>query len=150
MYDVIVIGSGPAGMSAGRHAQECKLKALVISKTPAPNGVVLEFVQDEVISLDKNIVSFAVETKTGRQYYSRSVIIATGCDGPEGNSYFERITLKDALGKIFVDANMQTNIPGIFAAGDITVTLAKGTASAVLEGGRAALTVDKILKKVYS
>jgi thioredoxin reductase len=172
MYDVIIIGAGPAGVSAGLHASARKLKTLVITKElAAPKDedefmlmdfpkLLLEFKKQlssqkeylelidgqEVISLEKNIVSFSVETKEGKQYYSKSIVIATGHTSEDGNSGFETITLKDITGKIFVDADMQTNIPGIFAAGDITVTLAKGLASSMLEGARAALALDKILK----
>jgi len=155
MFDVIIIGAGSAGLSAAWHAKQNKLKSLVISK-----GVFLgeglygidfskiagDVEKGEVVSLDKNIVSFSVETKSGEQYYAKAVIIASGCLNLEGNSAFDRVTLKDSFGKIFVDANLQSNVPGIFAAGDVAVTLAKGQASAILEGGKAALSLDKILK----
>jgi thioredoxin reductase (NADPH) len=159
MYDIIIIGAGPAGLSAGWHAQKNRLKVLVIAKDvwlPQTadevlvmdfSAIIAEVKKAEVINLDKNIVSFSLETKDGKQYFARSVIIASGAAGDEGNTGFDRLTLKDAYNKIVVDANMQSNVPGLLAAGDVAVTLAKGLASAILEGGKAALTLDKILKK---
>jgi thioredoxin reductase len=159
MYDIIIIGAGPAGLSAGWHAKQNHLKTLVLAKavwSPKPNdgflsadfsSIARDVEQAEVINLEKNIVSFSVDTKAGKQYFARAVIIASGCTASEGNTAFDRLTLKDAYNQIVVDANLQSNIPGIFAAGDVAVTLAKGLASAILEGGKAVLTLDKILKK---
>ena len=41
LYDVIIIGAGPAGLSASIYAMRAELKALVIEKTPLPGGQVL-------------------------------------------------------------------------------------------------------------
>ena len=164
MYDVIIIGGGPAGLSAGMYAASQKLKTLVITKTMADcepagdfqadlrvNKKFLELHADkEVTVLEKNITSFSVETRQGQQFYAQAVVIASGCEQGRGNTVFERLTLKDASDKIFVDANLQTNVPGIFAAGDVAVTLAKGIPSAIIEGVKVALTLDKILRNRYN
>ncbi len=156
MYDVIIIGAGPAGLSAAWHAKQKMLLTLILAKDVFLghtvygmdfSEIIPEVEKCDVIALEKNIVSFSVEVKAGQQYFGRSVIIATGCTETEGNTVFDRLTLKDAYNKIMVDANMQSNIPGLYAAGDVSVTLAKGIASAILEGGKAVLTLDKILKK---
>lgn len=41
MYDVIIIGSGPAGLTAAIYGQRAKLKVLVIEKQPMSGGQVL-------------------------------------------------------------------------------------------------------------
>lgn len=41
LYDVIIIGSGPAGLSAAIYAQRAKLKALVLEKAPMSGGQIL-------------------------------------------------------------------------------------------------------------
>ena len=41
MYDVIIIGSGPAGLSAAIYGQRAKLRTLVIEKQPLSGGQIL-------------------------------------------------------------------------------------------------------------
>lgn len=41
LYDVIIIGSGPAGLSAAIYAQRAKLATLVIEKSPMSGGQIL-------------------------------------------------------------------------------------------------------------
>lgn len=41
LYDVIIIGSGPAGLSAAIYAQRARLKALVLEKAPMSGGQIL-------------------------------------------------------------------------------------------------------------
>ena len=106
MYDVIVIGSGPAGISAAIYAKRRKLSVLVLSKGngalsktdkienyygfPEPisgeklykNGICqaknlgIEIIEDEVVSL-QFIENFEIET-VNSHYQSKAVILATG------------------------------------------------------------------------
>ena len=106
MYDVIVIGSGPAGISAAIYAKRRKLSVLVLSKGngalsktdkienyygfPEPisgeklykNGIHqaknlgIEIIEDEVVSL-QFIENFEIET-VNSHYQSKAVILATG------------------------------------------------------------------------
>ena len=41
MYDVIIIGSGPAGLSAAIYAKRAALDTLVIEKSPLSGGQIL-------------------------------------------------------------------------------------------------------------
>lgn len=106
MYDVIIIGSGPAGISTSLYTQRANLKTLVISKSIgvlekvkqienyygfenpisgkelAENGINqakrlgVEFVKDEVVKIEKQ-TNFIVET-INRTYESKVVVMATG------------------------------------------------------------------------
>lgn len=106
VYDVIIIGSGPAGISASLYSKRRKLSVLVISKGTGAlgkaemvdnyygfeeaitgkklyeNGVKqakrigVEIVEDEVVSLNF-MQNFEVET-VNSQYEAKSVILATG------------------------------------------------------------------------
>jgi len=173
MYDVIVIGSGPAGMAAAIYAASSKLKALVVSRDiptypnlSAMSSWTFENLKQEfesvqksknlelqlnkkIVALEKNIVSFSVELTSGAVFYSKTVIIACGHDrhSLEGNADFETLTSKDATGKIKVAADMGTNVPGLFAAGGITVTGVADIFSSAGEGARAALSVVAFLNK---
>ncbi|MCX6737826.1 MAG: FAD-dependent oxidoreductase, partial [Candidatus Parcubacteria bacterium] len=110
LYDLIIIGGGPAGVTAGIYAIRKKLKTLIISKDfqgqikwavsienypglPNIKGTDLakkledhlkeygaEIVNDEVIKIEKENQIFELITKNGDRFISLSVIIATGAD----------------------------------------------------------------------
>lgn len=106
IYDVLVVGSGPAGISASLYAKRRKLSVLVISKGNGalgktekienyygfPNGISgeelynngmkqaqnlgVEFVEDEVVNI-QYFENFEVDT-INSHYQTKSVILATG------------------------------------------------------------------------
>lgn len=106
LYDVIIIGSGPAGISASLYAKRRKLSVLIISKGDGalgktekidnyygfPKGISgqelyknginqaeilgVDIVQDEVVSLSY-MENFEIET-VNSHYETKSVILATG------------------------------------------------------------------------
>ena len=111
MYDVLIIGGGPAGLSAAIYANRYKLKNIVITKErygllalthlvenwpgeKAISGTDLmkklethaislgtEIVDDEVKGIVKNENgTFKVVTRSGKEYESKTVIIAIGME----------------------------------------------------------------------
>ena len=42
MYDVIILGSGPAGLSAAIYAQRARFHTLVIEEKPMSGGQILD------------------------------------------------------------------------------------------------------------
>ena len=106
LYDVIIVGSGPAGISASLYARRRKLSVLIISKGDGAlektekidnyygfsdgisgkelyqNGIKqakklgVELIEDEVVALNY-LENFEVET-VNSQYTAKSVILATG------------------------------------------------------------------------
>ena len=42
MYDVIILGSGPAGLSAAIYAQRARLSTLIIEEKPLSGGQILD------------------------------------------------------------------------------------------------------------
>ena len=111
MYDCIIIGAGPAGMTAAIYAARKKLKTLVLTKDVGGQMIWssdvenysgfsmisgadltikfkehlksitenLELIEGvEIVNLQKNVTSFELEDKTGKSYYAKSVIIASG------------------------------------------------------------------------
>lgn len=106
MYDVIVVGSGPAGITASIYAKRRNLSVLIISKNNSavqktdkienyygfPNGITgkelyengikqahnlgIELVEDEIVSIEF-LKTFKVETVNSK-YEAKSVILATG------------------------------------------------------------------------
>jgi thioredoxin reductase len=166
MYDVIVIGAGPAGMAAGIYAAANNLKTLVITKELSvheegsfdilgnnflseqfqknlkDNQKLLELKnKTEVINIEKNVVSFSVEIKSGEIIYCRSLVLASG----KSDLIFDLLTYKAGTGRIKVDARMKTNVPGIFAIGDVNDSGSKNLLAAAGEGAKAALAAGEYL-----
>ena len=58
MYDIIIIGSGPAGLSAAVYAGRAQLKAVVADRLPTVNRliIILDFTVKAVLNLEKNFV----------------------------------------------------------------------------------------------
>lgn len=122
MYDVIIIGGGPAGLAAAIYATRYEMKPLVLYKEAggtlanAPHvdnypglpgltgfevmkkieehakGFEVEMKNEEVTSIEKG---FKVKTKQGNEYEGKTVIIATGTERRKLNVPGE----KEFLGK---------------------------------------------------
>jgi thioredoxin reductase (NADPH) len=52
----------------------------------------------------------------------------------------------DAMGYLLTDSNMETSIPGLFAAGDVRSQLTRQVTTAVGDATTAAIAVEKYLK----
>lgn len=55
----------------------------------------------------------------------------------------------DERGYIPVTANMETNVPGVFAAGDVTVKLLRQVVTAVGDGATAAVAAEKYIEESF-
>lgn len=163
MYDCIIIGAGPAGMTAGIVAARKKYKVLVVAKQIgnsleeedylgiSHSGLTKHFKQhlhsfkdslelregEEVVSLEKNFTSFQVEIKNGEQFFSRSIIIATG----------QILELQSFPGESDFYGN------GILACGDCDAPRYKNKNVVVVGGKEGAMEtiyiLSKFAKKVY-
>lgn len=60
---------------------------------------------------------------------------------------FDGLTKKDAKGAIMVDANLQSSVPGIFAAGDVNDAWGDQIIIAAGEGAKAAMSASDYLTK---
>jgi alkyl hydroperoxide reductase subunit F len=60
---------------------------------------------------------------------------------------FDHLTAKNEHGEIKVDGNLQTSVPGIFAAGDINDAWGEQIIIAAGEGAKAAMAVSNYLTK---
>lgn len=110
MYDLIIIGGGPAGISAGIYAARKKIKTLILTKDfigqvgktsevdnypgfPGISGIDLikkfekhlrkfeiEISLGEVIKVNRNGENFLIKVKGGKEFLAKTIIIATGRD----------------------------------------------------------------------
>ena len=79
-----------------------------------------------------------VETRSGRRFSAGKLLVAAGRTSNVEGLALERIGLApDARGRIAVDANFQTSVPGVYAAGDVIGFPA--LASTGMEQGRLAV-----------
>jgi glutamate synthase (NADPH/NADH) small chain len=106
------------------------------------------FIGDETIEAVETVEidsSFRELPGTSRVWPAQLVLLAMGFLGPEKEGLISQIGLTlNARGLVAVDANKMTNIPGIFAAGDIE----RGQSLvvwAIADGRRAAAGVNKYL-----
>ncbi len=171
MYDTIIIGAGPAGMTSAIYMARKKFKTLVLAKSVGGQMVwssdvenytgfsmvtgadlTLKFeahmeslkedlelkLDTEVISIEKNITSFAVTDKRGEIYYAKSIIIAAGKDPRHLGIPGE----KELYGK------------GVAVCATCDAPLYKGKTVAVVGGGNSAMDaivgLAKVAKQVYA
>ena len=100
---------------------------------------------DEIVG-EEGMVKRVVGTKDNErvEFETDGVFVFIGLD-PNGE--FVRGTIElDEVGLIKTDENLQTNIPGVFAAGDIRSGATMQIASAAGEGATAALKIREYLE----
>ncbi|UOF90328.1 FAD-dependent oxidoreductase [Fodinisporobacter ferrooxydans] len=149
MYDIAIIGAGPAGLSAGLFAAKAGKKTLVIDHDKSVTkrawienhfGVLeisgpdllevgkkqatkfgAELIEDAVLNLAKTTTGFKVETEK-QIYEAKHVVLATGFL----TDLAEKIGIKTKPGTeprvktiIDVDVNGKSSVDGIWAAGTV-------------------------------
>jgi NADH-dependent peroxiredoxin subunit F len=149
--DVAVIGGGNAGLDATLQLIKIAKRIHLIETKPklAADRIVIEKAKES------GKVSFYTDTKVKRIYGEqlvKGVEIVTGDkakDIPVGGIFVEIGSIpasefvmgveKNKDGEITVNCSCETNIPGIFAAGDVTNVFAKQIIVACGEGAKAAI-----------
>lgn len=159
--DVAVVGGGNSAMDA-------LLSLSKVARRIYSVNLNSELVGDEVLKtkiLNLPNISFYNSTKTlevlGEQFVTglkvqrknnpEEVLAVNGIFveiGYTPSNSFDTLTEKNQKGEIKVDQNLQTNIPGIFAAGDINDAWGEQIVIAAGEGSKAALAVADYLNKL--
>ena len=109
-------------------------------------GIIRDTVVDRIEGRDGLMTHAAIRNvKTGetRGLPSTGIFIFVGFTPNTGviDGHVEH----DAAGYLLTDANMQTSIPGLFAAGDVRVQLTRQVTTAVGDATTAAIAVEKYL-----
>ncbi len=73
------------------------------------------------------------------------VLVHIGLDANTG--YLEGVVPLDAKGQIIVNANMETEVPYVFAAGDIRSGSPRQVVTAVGDGAIAAVTAQRLMQE---
>lgn len=102
---------------------------------------------NEIVAKDNKIVK-VIGTKDGvaTDFMTDGVFVFVGLLPNTG--FLNGAVELDEVGLVKTDAELQTNIPGVFAAGDVRSGATMQIASAVGEGATAALTMRKYLEEL--
>ncbi len=155
--DVAVIGGGNSALDAALQLIKIARKIYIINNSAELNGDAIlqqKVTQSAIVTALNSAQVLAV---VGEKIVSGIKIKRQGYDqqlsvqgifveiGLIPNSDFVLGVEKNELGEIKVNSRNETNIPGIFAAGDVTDVLEKQIIIAAGEGSKATLSVFKYL-----
>ena len=155
--DVAVIGGGNSALDAALQLVRIARRVWVVNIAPALGGdqimkekllenrsvTVLNNSQVTAVLGDKFVNGIRVKTPDKEQTLAVGGVFVE--IGLVPNSRFVKDVDKNRAGEIKVDCRNQTNVPGIFAAGDVTDVVEKQIIIAAGEGAKAALSAFRYL-----
>jgi len=156
---VAVIGGGNSAMDAALQLTKIAKHIYIINITEklagdqimfekikqAQNVTILNNHQIMAITGDKFVRAIKIKNKDGQKELAvEGVFVEIGLIP---NSVFAKNVEKNTKNEINIDLTNQTNIPGVFAAGDVTNVLEKQIIIAAGEGSKAALSAYRYLAK---
>ena len=158
---VVVVGSGEIAMDAMyllskfakkiysvNEATELSGNSILKQKVESKSNI--SFINQAVVTgvTGKHSVEFVrVQRSTGRLEVidTHAVFVETSY---ASSSVFDRLTNKTNKGKIKVNGNLETSIPGIFSAGDCNDSESEGVMLAAGEGVKAGLSATRYLNRL--
>lgn len=157
--DVAVIGGGNSALDAALQLIKIAKKVYIINNTASlggdqvmkekvessPIAAVLNDSKISAITGDKMVGGITVEHNGKKENIPVEGIFVE--IGLVPNSSFTRDIEKNVHGEIQVNGRNETNIPGIFAAGDVTNVPEKQIIIAAGEGAKAALSAFKYINQ---
>lgn len=157
--DVAIIGGGNSALDAALQMVKIASRVYIINITQSLGGdaIMLEkVIGDKKVTVmnssqvaavlgDKMVTAIKVKARTKEETLSvQGVFVEIGLIP---NSGFAKDVEKNEAGEIKVNSRNETNIPGIFSAGDVTDVSEKQIVIAAGEGSKAALGVFNYLSK---
>jgi alkyl hydroperoxide reductase subunit F len=155
--DVVVIGGGNSALDATLQLIHIAKHVYIVNITPRLGGDAIMREKVEASNLvtiynnsqitailgDKMVNAVKIrKPDKEEEIFVQGVFVEIGLIP---NSEFARDVEKNQLGEIKVNSYNETNIPGIFAAGDVTDVLEKQIIIAAGEGSKACLTAFRYL-----
>jgi len=158
---VAVIGDANSALDAVLHLESFAKKIYLVFKGPSLYGdeVLREKVNDidkvEVVNNSEITEIAGDETVTGikiRQDGNQKIIKVDGVFIEIGfvpnTGFLNGLVELNEIGEIVIDAKNMTDVPGIFAAGDVTNVSGKQLVIAAGEGAKALLSVSNYLQRM--
>jgi len=156
--NVVVVGGGNSALDATLQLMKIAKHVYLVNIMPSPcgdpimrskvqeNSAVTIFNSTQVSAVlgNRMVSGIKIKNKEGKEdtLAVEGVFVEIGL---VPNSEFAKIAAKNELGEIKVNTKNETNIPGIFAAGDVTDVPEKQIVIAAGEGSKAALSAFKYL-----
>ena len=160
--EVAVVGSGDGGLSQSLHLLQFADKIVVIEKFPqatASQVLVNRALSDPRISFHLSTVVEAMEkVDGGLRLHLRNLADGEGSTVSVGGVFVaiglvpntgylkDAVRLDEKEGWVIVDSEMRTNLPGVFAAGDIREKSPRQAVSAAADGVTAAISAFRFIK----
>lgn len=158
--DVAVIGGGNSALDAAIQMMNIANKVYLINITDdftgdsvmqekiknSPKVRILRNARVESITGEKFVKGINIDTRGRKEYLEvKGVFIEIGL---MPNSWFAKGLDKNERGEIKVNCANETNVPGIFAAGDVTSVPEKQIVIAAGDGAKAALGAFRYLARL--
>ena len=158
--DVAIIGGGNSALDAALQLMKIARHTYIINITSGLGGdavmrekvensgaaTVLNNTQVTAISGDKMVSAIRIKKQATEESLAvQGVFVEIGLIP---NSEFAPEVEKNEIGEIIVNSRNETNIPGIFAAGDVTDVPEKQIIIAAGEGSKAALEAFRYLSRM--
>lgn len=160
--DVAVIGGGNSALDATLQSTKIANKIYLININPKLGGD--EVVKEKIEAAENVTILNSTETlKVKGDVFVQQLKIKDIISGSENNLDVQGVFIeigsipsvnfvpssikRNEIGEIIVDARNRTNIPGIFACGDVTEVLEKQIIIAAGEGSKAALGAYEYLAR---
>jgi thioredoxin-disulfide reductase len=163
MYDLIIIGAGPAAMSAAIYASRREMKTLVIGKEIGGQMIWASEIEnypgfkniasfDLIMNLKEQVEALGVEIKMAdiKEIKKENDVFFVS----DGAQSFQAKTVILALGllprKLGIPKELELNGKGISYCANCDGPFYKGKVAAVAGGGNAALDAAEVLSKIAS
>ncbi len=159
--NVVVVGGGNAALHEAMHLSKFANKVIIIHRRDTFRAT--KIVQSKVLSVpnisvlwNTIIESIEGDTKVKHLFLSDTnnpnqtkldidgVFVAVGIR--PNTRYLEELVEVDKHGSIIVDERMETNVKGIFAAGDVRVNSTRQVVTAAGDGAQAAVRAREFLE----
>lgn len=158
--DVVVVGGGNSAFTAVIDLMKIANKiyivnimdnwqadSIMLEKTKGANNII-ELLSHKVTAIygEKFVTGVSIEsakTKEKKDINANGVFIEIGL--LPNSDFAKELIMLNAQGEIIVDCSCQTNVNGVFAAGDVTTVPEKQISVAIGEGSKAALGAYKYL-----
>jgi alkyl hydroperoxide reductase subunit F len=160
--EVAIIGGGNSALEAVDDMVKIASHVYLVSLTPLTGDQVLidrvknagnltMFLEYEVVAITGEKLVDGVKirdlkTKQGRELKVGGVFIEIGL--MPSSDLVKNVAALNSIGEIEVNCNNETNVPGLFAAGDVTSVPEKQIVVAAGEGAKAALQAHRYLQRL--
>jgi thioredoxin reductase (NADPH) len=163
--EVIVVGGGDAAMDEGLFISRYASKVKVVHRRDALRASTIlqerAFANDKIEFVWNTVVESIDGEKEVTSAHLKNVVTGEESDMPisavfvfigqtPNTSFIKGLLDLDPGGHIVVNDWMETNVPGIFAAGDVRVNAARQVVSSAGDGATAAIRADHYISNHYS